>query len=119
MAAQKVAGTAYFKIDGVPLTMRGSGKIKPSTVKREAITNIDTTISFKEMPVAGEMSLELEAGPGFSAQALNGISNATVTFEAANGTVYILNGGFQIDELEIDTDEGKVTAKFAGTVIEA
>jgi Phage tail tube protein len=118
MPAQRVAGTAYFLINGIQQSMRGSGKFDGSMVKREEIVNIDGSINFKETPKAGKAELDLTTIPGVSISGLNQITNSPVTFVAANGTSYTLNNGFQVDDLNVDIDEGKVQVKFAGVVIE-
>jgi hypothetical protein len=117
MAASKVGGVAYFKIDGAQQSYRGSATIDPSMINRKAVINMDGSINFTEEPKAGSIELELTTTPGFDPSSLNAITNSTVTFEAGNGTTYILTSGFQTGDIQVTSDEGKCKVKFEGYIL--
>jgi hypothetical protein len=117
MAAQKIGGVAFFKIDGVQYSYRGSATIDPALVNRKSVVNMDGDINYTEEPKAGKIELELTTVPGFDAGALNSITNSTITFEAGNGTTYIITAGFQTGETPVTTDDGKCKVVFEGKVV--
>lgn len=114
MATHRIAGIAYLKVDGEQIDIRGKFKYKVNTVKREVITGQDGVHGYKEMPEAPYISGDVDDMPGTRLKRLEGITDATITLELANGKTIVLNNAWWEDTSEVDTEEGSYPVKFVG-----
>jgi len=121
MASNRQAGTINFQIDGVLYSARGSFSYMGSTVKREGIVGQDLIpVGYKETGLVPYIEGELNAIQGLNTQNLATIDGATITLELANGTVFTLMNAWCDGELIVETEDGKLKAKFEGlTSLEA
>lgn len=117
MALKNVAGTAYVKLDGGQLALKGGLTIDPTTVTREPMVGQDGPHGFKTMPKMPSIAVTLTKGEELSLVALNRITDSTVTAEVADGTVYVLSEAFQSGDMEYSGEEGTVTVTFHGRSI--
>ena len=114
----KVAGTAYVKVDGQQIALRGNFKIKPSNVVRESITGLDGYHGFKETPTVTGFTMDVTDRPEVSVQKLAKLEDVTVTVNLINGKTYVLRNAVQIGEIEISADDGMFTLTFEGKSME-
>lgn len=114
MAFKRVAGTCFLKRDGVQYALRGQLTINPASVLREGLAGLDGVHGYKESPRVPFIEATLTKGPELSLREVEGVTNATITAECADGTVYVLSEAWQAGELALDAAEGQVTVRFEG-----
>lgn len=107
------AGVAYLKRDGVPYDLRGSLTIQPLSTQKEGVAGLDGVHGYKETPVVPYISAEITPN-GALLKAMQTVTNATITAECADGTVYVLRGAWFSGLAERNAGEGTVTLKFEG-----
>ncbi len=114
MALKRIAGTAYIKVDGVQLALKGSIEVDPADVVREAVTGLDGVHGFKETPKAPAISVTVSKTPDLKLKSVIGWTGKTVTAELADGTTYVLSDAFQSGELKLNGAEAEVPVTFTG-----
>ncbi|WP_042956582.1 phage tail tube protein [Pseudomonas brassicacearum] len=107
---QKVAGTAYVKVDGAQLTISGGAEAPLMNVKRETVY----PGYYKEEPLAPYLKMTTIFEQGFPIKALVNGRDMTVTCEFNNGRVYVLSGAYLVDEPSLKGDDGTVELQFDG-----
>jgi hypothetical protein len=114
MSLRKVAGTAYFKLDGVQYALQGSMTINFSEVQREAMVGADGVHGFKETPQAPSIAVTLTRTPECSLETLRRVTDSTITAECSDGRTYVLTEAFQSGELSYAVIEGTLPVTFHG-----
>ncbi len=110
----KVAGTCYFKVDGIQYSLRGNMNISLGTAQRESVLGLDGYHGIKETPMAGSIECDLTQTPDLDLNQLESLTDVTVTVELINGSVATLNNATQVNHLSLSAEDGKVTVKFEG-----
>lgn len=114
MAAQRIAGICFFKINGVQYSARGSWVYMPFTSKKEGIAGQDGIHGFKEMPQVPYVEGEISDMPGISIQDLQTLVGVPATLELANGKLILLHDGWCTGDDAVSTEDGKVKIKIEG-----
>jgi hypothetical protein len=109
---QRIGGLLYVIIDGVQYALKGSWTVTPTNRKRENVAGQDGTNAYTETPTVPGAKGDLMTVPGLSVQALQAITNSSMTLALANGTTYVLAGAWSVPPFEVDTAEGKVGVEF-------
>ncbi|UVM48338.1 phage tail tube protein [Pseudomonas sp. B21-015] len=107
---QLIAGTAYVKVDGTQLTIKGGAEAPLMTVKRETVY----PGFYKEEELAPYLKMTTLFEAGFPLKTLVNGRDMTVTCEFKNGRVYVLSGAYLVDEPSLKGDEGEVELQFDG-----
>ena len=107
---QKVAGTAYVKVDGAQLTITGGAEAPLMDVKRETVY----PGFYKEEELAPYLKMTAVLEEGFPIKALANGRDMTVTCEFNNGRVYVLAGAYLVDEPSFKGDDGTLELQFDG-----
>lgn len=111
---KRIAGIAYLKADGVQYALKGSFTVSPSKVEREGIAGQDRVHGYKEMPRVPSISGDISMVAELSLEALEAITNATVTAELASGHVYLLQQAWTKSAFEVNTADGQVSVVWEG-----
>lgn len=111
---ERFAGIAFVKVNGTQYPLKGSFTVSPSRYEREGIAGQDRVHGYKEMPRVPFIEGDISTVPGLSIEDLEAITDATVTAELSNGSVYVLTGAWCTLAQEIDTAEGQTTVRFEG-----
>jgi hypothetical protein len=114
MAAIRVAGTAFFKIDGVSYSLKGALSVQPLSEEREAVVGMDGIHGYAERSIVPFISVELTKDPTLRMAAIGTMTNNTITAECADGTVYALRNAWFAGQSEVNGGEGTVTLRFEG-----
>jgi hypothetical protein len=112
--SSRFAGTAFWKVDGRQLGVRGNLTVMPSKFERAGIAGQDGVHGYSENPVVPYISGDVSLLPGTSVEDLDAIVDATVTAELANGSVYVLRSAWRAERSEINSKEGQFHVKFEG-----
>jgi hypothetical protein len=113
--AQRIAGTAFLKIDGNQYPLRGNFTVSPSSLERTMLAGQDYVHGYQELPrvpwIEGDVSTTQEV----SLETLEQMVEVTVTAELANEKVYVLKEAACKSALENNTREGQVRVRWEGT----
>ncbi|MNP07087.1 Phage tail tube protein [compost metagenome] len=107
---QKIAGTAYVKVDGAQLTITGGAEAPLSDKKRETLY----PGFYKEEELPAYLKMTALYTPDFPRKQLVEGKDMTITCEFNNGTVYVLSGAYLVDEPSSKGDDGSVELQFDG-----
>lgn len=112
--AQRIAGIAYLKVDGAQYPLRGNFTVSPSAVERGGIAGQDYVHGYSELPRVPYIEGDVSLVPELSMEAVEAITDATITAELANGNVYVLREAWCRSALELNTHDGQVRVRFDG-----
>jgi hypothetical protein len=112
-----LAGIAFFSIDGTPYDVVGKAGYSVSTVKRETVSGMSGVQGFKETPVPGYIVVELRDSGGLTVADLNAVTASTIVLQIANGKTVMAAAAWQVDEIEVDSMEGTLSAKFESKTV--
>ncbi|AZC55437.1 phage tail tube protein [Pseudomonas chlororaphis] len=107
---QKVAGTAYIKVDGMQLTVTGGAEAPLSDKKRETVY----PGYYKEEPLAPFLKMTVLHTPDLTIKTLTEGKDMTITCEFNNGKVYVLSGAYMVDEPTSKGEDGSIELQFDG-----
>lgn len=114
MAAKRVAGICFVKVDGEQLSVEGSVECPIMDVKRETVMSLSGAAGYKETSLAPFVKLSANLVPGFPLAKLQKGTSMTITVNLANGTVYTLSDAWLNGEPAAKGDDGKVELEFGG-----
>lgn len=114
MAQNRIAGTAYVKVDAEQIPIKGKWKYQVNTVKRETIVGQDAVHGYKEMPVAPFVQGDVTDMPGTLVKRFEAVRDATITLHLANGKTILIRNAWWEDTSEVDSEEGTYPVKFSG-----
>lgn len=109
-----IAGTAYMKVNGAMLPLRGSFVVSPSPVERTGIAGQDGVHGYQEAPRVPYIEGDISTTPDVSPETIDGLTDVTVTAELINGKVYVLRNAWSRANFEINTRDGQFRARFEG-----
>ncbi len=112
--AQRIAGIAFLKVDGNQYPLRGSFTITTSVIERAGIPGQDYIHGFSELPRVPSIEGDVSTTPGLSVEAIDAMTNVTVTAELANDSVYVLREGWSVGAHAINARDGMFRVKFEG-----
>lgn len=107
---QKIAGTAYVKVDGAQLTISGGAEAPLMDKKRETVM----PGFYKEEDLPPYLKMTALHTLDFPRKALTEGKDMTITCEFNNGTVYVLSGAYLVDEPSSKGDDGTIELQFDG-----
>ena len=108
---QKVAGTVYIKADGVQFTVTGGVEVPLSDVKRETVA----TGFFKEEDLPPFVKATIVDAADLPIKQIMAATDQTITVEFKNGRVYVLSGGYVVDEPTSKGDDGTIDIQWDGS----
>jgi hypothetical protein len=112
--AQRIAGIAFWMVDGVQLAVRGNLEVMASRQERTGIAGQDSVHGYSELPVVPYISGDVSTVVGTSVEDIDAVTDATITAELANGTVYVLRNAWRAERSTINTRDGQFNVKFEG-----
>ena len=108
--SQRIAGTAYVKVDGAQLTISGNAEAPLMDKKRETVY----PGFYKEEELAPYLKMTALHTPDFPQKALTEGKDMTITCEFNNGKVYVLSGAYMVGEPSSKGDDGTLELQFDG-----
>ncbi|MDX9860884.1 MAG: phage tail tube protein [Rhodospirillales bacterium] len=113
-SSNQVLGRAYVKVNGSLLKTHKGAKLDPGGVTRAPVVG-NTVHGFAEEAKEPTLECEISVDGNFKLADLKDITDATVTFEADTGQVYVLRNAWIVDPpVMTDGEGGKVPLKFSG-----
>lgn len=114
ITTNRLAGIAYFNIDGNSYMLSGDLSYSPGSVKRESLVGQDAVHGFSEVPRAPSISCTLRDAGNLTVADFNKMTNNTVTLELANGKTIIGRNLWTVEAAEVKTQDGTFEVKFEG-----
>lgn len=115
MAAQRVAGTITFRINGIAYPAKGNFTRNLGRPKRTAIVGSDNAVhGFKEEGQAPFIEGEITDIGALDLNLLVTGEGLTITLELANGKVFTLFSAWFAGDGDVESEEGKIKVKFEG-----
>lgn len=111
---QRIAGTAWLKVNGGIYPCRGNLTVSPSSVERAMIAGQDYIHGYSELPRVPSISGDVSLDPALSMDDVEATVDATVTAELANGKTYVLREAACVSALDLNTREGSVRITWQG-----
>lgn len=109
-----VAGTAYFKVDGTQLALKGNLTVSIDTFERETVAGMDGIHGYTQKPRAPYIEGDFSDIGSLSLMMLQSMCNVTVTVELMNGKVYLLRNAWTTTARELKGEDGTVTVRWDG-----
>jgi len=114
MAAHKVGGVAYIKVDGTQYLLRGDLTVSPDMFERKGVAGQDGIHGYTETPRMPTIKATLTDIGGLSLEAFQHMTAVTVTVELNNGKVYVLRDAWTSAARELNTSEGSLDVTWEG-----
>lgn len=111
----RIAGTCYFKLDGLQISASGGVEVPMNTKVRDDIIGLDGSGNFKETHRAPYVKLTGIVTKDFPVDKITESTEMTITAELANGQVYVLSQAWLHGEANHNPEEGTVDLEFHGT----
>jgi hypothetical protein len=118
MAAHKVGGVAFLKVNGFQYLLRGDLMVSPDLYERTGVAGQDGIHGYTEAPRVPFVSGKLTDTGGLSLAELQRMIDVTVMLELNNGKHYVLGEAWIAEARELNTQEGSVEVKFEGMFCE-
>jgi tail tube protein len=112
--ANRFAGIAYWTVDGTQMAVRGNLEVMPSRFERTGIAGQDRVHGYSELPVVPYVAGDVSTLEGTSVEAIDAVTDATITVEMANGTVYYLRNAWRAERSTVNTRDGQFHVRFEG-----
>jgi hypothetical protein len=118
MAAYKIGGVAFLKVDGYQYLLRGDLTISPDPFERKGIAGQDAIHGYTETPRMPTIKATLTDTGGLSLEQFQKMIDVTVTAELNNGKVYVLRNAWTADARELNTADGSMSVTWEGMACE-
>lgn len=110
----RIAGTAYFSIDGVRYALVGEYSYRPASPQRESKMGSDGWHGYKEKPQQGQIKAKLRDGRDVSVAEIGQMTNSTIVAELANGKTIVGRNMFCVEPPVADAEEAEIELTFEG-----
>lgn len=112
--ANRIGGTAFWYADGRQLALHGAFTVGPSRFERTGVAGLDRTHGYIEAPVVQYIEGDVSTIEGTSIEDVDAITDATITAELANGSVFTLRNAWRAQRSEINAHDGRFKVRFEG-----
>jgi hypothetical protein len=113
-----IGGTAFCKVNGTQLPLRGNFVVSPSAVDRSMVAGQDYVHGYLETPRVPFIEGDISTHPDVSLEDLERQVGVTVTAELRNGKTYVLKEAISKSAFEVQTATGQVRVRWEGTSCE-
>lgn len=109
-----IAGTAFLKVNGDMIPLRGNLTISPSPVERTGIAGQDYVHGFQELPRVPYIEGDVSTLPEINVEDLDDLVDVTVEAQLINGKSYVLRNAWTKGPLDINAHDGQFRIRFEG-----
>lgn len=110
----RLAGIATLTINGDSFDVVSDLEWSTVRVTREVLKGQTRVEGYSEMPTECFISARLRDRSDYAIQDLNGLTDATIVVQQANGKTILGDQMFQSGELTVNTQEGTFNVRFIG-----
>jgi hypothetical protein len=112
--SNRFAGVAYWSVDGRQLAVRGNLEVMPSRYERTGVAGQDAVHGYSELPVVPYVAGDVSTLEGTSVENIDAVTDATITVEMANGSVFVLRRAWRAERSTVNTRDGQFHVRFEG-----
>lgn len=110
----QLLGRAYIKVDGALLRTNTGAKIDLGGTMRSAVVG-NAVHGYAESIKQSSLECEISLAAGDSLESYRNVKDATITFEADTGQVYVIRNAWLTEPPVVnDSEGGKIALKFEG-----
>jgi hypothetical protein len=118
--SRRIAGIISLTINGDTWDVVGDWEYSPVTVTRETMKGQSRVEGYSEMPNQAYMSGRMRDRSDATVYSLNGMTDATLVAQLANGKTVYGSSMWQTGEIGVNTQDGVFTIRFeSDSVVEA
>lgn len=110
--SNQITGRVFISINGKRLASKEGGKLGFGTVEREAVLGDSGVLGYSEKSTAPYVECTIAHKSDTSLKELQDTTDASITFEADTGKVYMLRNAWNAKAIEMD--KGEVALRFEG-----
>jgi uncharacterized protein YlzI (FlbEa/FlbD family) len=86
----------------------------PSRFERTGIAGQDRVHGYSELPVVPYIAGDVSTLEGTAVESVDAVTDATITVEMANGSVYVLRNAWRAERSTVNTRDGQFHVRFEG-----
>ena len=110
-----IAGTAYLKIDGNQVALKGNLTVSGSAWERTGIAGQDNVHGYQELPRVPYIEADVSTVPAqITTEELDLLTDVTVQADLVNGFTYVLRNAWTKGPIEINAADGQFRIRFEG-----
>ena len=109
-----IAGTVYFKVDGTQYSVAGPVTCSLGDTTREILVGHDGVHGVKEMPKVPFVEVQIRDFPDVDLNKVEKLKDVTITVELISGKVGTLREAWQVNGIELNSEDGTYTLRFEG-----
>ena len=109
-----IAGTAYLRVNGRQLALKGNLTVSGSPFERTGIAGQDGVHGYQELPRVPYIEADISTLPDISIEDLERLNDVTVQADLANDNSYVLRNAWTKGPVEINTPDGQFRIRFEG-----
>lgn len=110
-----IAGTAYLRVNGSQLALKGNLTVSGSPFERTGIAGQDGVHGYQELPRVPYIEADISTVPEqVTTEDLERLIDVTVQCDLANGFSYVLRSAWTKGPIEINTADGQFRIRFEG-----
>jgi hypothetical protein len=113
----RLAGTAFLRVDGQSYLLAGEFEYNPSAVTRESLAGMDGVHGYKEKPNVPHIAGTLRDSGGLSVAALNAMTNVTVNCQLANGKLIVGRNMWTVESQTAKAEDGTIEVRWEGFAV--
>lgn len=106
-----LGGTAYVKVGGRQIALRGNLKLSPELSEKEGVAGMDGPHGFIERPRMPYFEGDFSLVSGTSIEELRALVDETWQLELNNGKSYVFTEGNVTAAMEIDAAQGQFSMR--------
>jgi len=110
--ARRVGGILFIKANGVQLQVKGNWTWNLGVDRKEAVVGADGVHGYKQMPRAPFIEGAITDKQDLDVAALQGLTDATIVAELANGKVLSFNDAWAAGDWDQTSEEGEIAGRF-------
>lgn len=110
--AEKVAGTAYCKVDGQQVSLEADMKLSPHDFERTGVVGLSGVVGFSEENVVPFVEMTAIKSAKTDIDKFSKVVDGTVTVELATGEVWAFRNAWMAGRIELDAAKGTFGLRF-------
>ena len=110
-----IAGTAFLRVNGSQLALKGNLTVSGTRVERTGIAGQDNVHGYQELPRVPYIEADISTVPEqITTEQLEALIDVTVQADLINGFSYVLRNAWTKGPIEINSHDGQFRIRFEG-----
>ena len=108
----RIAGSLYFKVDGVQHAARGNFEYSLGGFSRETVEGVDSIHGYSEKPIPSYIEGDITNDGDLDVDALNELDGVTVTLELANSKTVMIRNAWNASDRKVSASDAMLKVRF-------